>query len=1013
MILTSEESQACIAELTSANEAAGDLAMLASLAARIEPELLRRLRLDAIPTAGAETEADLWFSGVVAARSTSWIVLLPEVAELLRARCASQFDGPRLEMARNVIRWAHAGASPLVQLEDDIHWHTMRGEQIAIEEKLAAIVEALRSENKLPVAQWALRALPRFSRCVRELPGAWVIQLVAEQQLGFRLRLEPGSERVPVEVWPLLRGAMSSTEIFARLVEGGVELSRDPLIGSHRFSAPLTEPVVVNIAPRSERIVVPRDSTVYVRTPHPVELRTIDGTTSTLAASSSEAVDGVMFRFFLLSEITLMSERVELEFEQPAHVIFIAGGIAEKSQKPFANARRRIDSLIERGAGTDKTFVFAVPADYDEMRSDGDSEHGDIREFAAFADGLPHPSMMVQGPTGDFAATLEINGARIGIVGLNTVQKERPVTFNMEKLHAVCGPDPGQWAGSHHFNVLLTRHPTRQLSGDAFAVIAPLFSLHLHGPSMGVETVSEWKSAGSSVVCVAARTQLMVGYRFLEGAARIGTETKLTFQYTDSGFEDLKDASPARGSLGELMIPTRALSTRREMLRPEKWILVAGSARKPSRRTLDTARAIGASLCAAGYGLMTGGWRGVDEEVTKGFAEALGGSSDSAHDAIRHYVGAVEPRPTMAGRRLFFGSSRDAVVKSVEDAAAVVLISGHGGTAWIGQEAVARQKPLIPIPATGGVAKRIGEESRTRLPVVLRNKESRPAELSAGVMQALAARLRVDATSAARVDGLPRVLVLDDDKVWLETIELVLRDDFELTLTTSVNEAFTYVRKARYDLVVLDVRLQGGTSGLDVLERMRRAIPDLRAIMLTEMPDYESALESGRRGALDYVSKAEVAKLAEIAKRALGNRSRPIQVFLCYERTDRAKVSRLYERLVSRGFLPWMDLKSIAGGKRWEPEISAAIDRADYFVFCASTHSLYKEGAMRKEIHMALDRQKGMPDDRVFFIPARLDECALERPLDMFNFVDLSERMVSIDCWKHSQAVKGSLQYSR
>ena len=115
-------------------------------------------------------------------------------------------------------------------------------------------------------------------------------------------------------------------------------------------------------------------------------------------------------------------------------------------------------------------------------------------------------------------------------------------------------------------------------------------------------------------------------------------------------------------------------------------------------------------------------------------------------------------------------------------------------------------------------------------------------------------------------------------------------------------------------------------------------------------------------------------------------------MFLSYERSDRAKVSGLFKRLVRRGFLPWMDVKSIVAGRKWEPEIRNAIDQCDYFVFCLSTHSLYKEGMIRKEISQALERQNGLLDDSIFFITARLEDCEIVKPFSEFQYVDLFKR---------------------
>jgi ActR/RegA family two-component response regulator len=237
-----------------------------------------------------------------------------------------------------------------------------------------------------------------------------------------------------------------------------------------------------------------------------------------------------------------------------------------------------------------------------------------------------------------------------------------------------------------------------------------------------------------------------------------------------------------------------------------------------------------------------------------------------------------------------------------------------------------------------------------------------------------------------------RVLVLDDDQLWLDAIEHALGHDFDLTLTTSEDDACRRIRKERFALVVLDMDLRGAASGLDVLGQMRRARPDLRAIVLTEHRDYEAAVESGRRGALHCVPKGQLAKLRVIVESVLSEAGKPIRVFLSYVMADRAKVTRQFGKLTRRGFIPWMDVKSILPGKKWEPEIRRAIDQSDYFVFYLSRHSLYKEGMLRKELKQALERQDGLLEDSIFFITARLEDCEIVEPFKKFQSVDLYKR---------------------
>ncbi len=246
--------------------------------------------------------------------------------------------------------------------------------------------------------------------------------------------------------------------------------------------------------------------------------------------------------------------------------------------------------------------------------------------------------------------------------------------------------------------------------------------------------------------------------------------------------------------------------------------------------------------------------------------------------------------------------------------------------------------------------------------------------------------------SAKAGAGLPRLLVLDDDPVWLETMDEALGTNFDLTLTTSAKEASRLSRRSRFDLVILDMQLPGGVSGLDVLGEVRRARPDLRAIILTAFPDPDSAFRSARAGAVRYISKGEPKELPDMIARLLQERERPIRVFLSYARADYSRVSYWFRRLLQEGFLPWMDTKSIVGGLQWEPEIEKAIRECDRFIFFVSRRSLERTGKLRKELNLALEHVREMLPRSVFLIPARLEDCRLDEQIQEFESVDLFKK---------------------
>ncbi len=64
------------------------------------------------------------------------------------------------------------------------------------------------------------------------------------------------------------------------------------------------------------------------------------------------------------------------------------------------------------------------------------------------------------------------------------------------------------------------------------------------------------------------------------------------------------------------------------------------------------------------------------------------------------------------------------------------------------------------------------------------------------------------------------------------------------------------------EIVILDYRLEGDMSGMDVLKAIKGINPDIQVIILSSQEDIETAINTLKYGAFDYVEKTENA-LAE------------------------------------------------------------------------------------------------------------------------------------------------------
>lgn len=684
-------------------DAAMKLALLASLAARIEPELLRKLRLELLPGAGADAEADFWFSDLVEARSPSWLVLSPEAAETLRERCRAEVPNDEQERACRIIAEAHQQASSLVRLEDELHRHTMRGDEDAVDEILQSIIAALRGDDALPVARWALRTLPRLSTWVRERPAAWAVRLIADQQLGHVLRIDPAAANVPPEVWPLLKGALTQTEIWARVIATppGVELSREPLLGSSPLTVPLTDPLMVQISER--QVIVPREGSVYVPTLHAaVYVQGLDGSLHILTPHGTPR-KSVHFRYLLLccmhavdGKPTAVEDAIARELEQqPVDAIFFVGGLTARNQpKQFKAAAERLQRL-QRKSGNPPLFI---------LPGVDEDEH----QWAAMAARIDPPQMRRGTDLSAFAATLVHHGARIGVVGIRN-------SDHGLAAESLCG-SLKTWNAAHHVSFLLMSSPEHDANVvDAFPVV-------LVGRDNSVPPVK-------SVLALRLSDPMPSQIGWITGEFEIDA-----VHTTGHAMPHSHEAPDSAAPRHRFQYQTVQLTRPRPAI-PREWVLVAGAANKLRPDVPETARALGRNLAAAGYGLATGGWPGVDEETTAGYAEAFLGAPDALHNVIRHYVGRVEPRASMPGRRLFLDTDHRAVERSVREATAVVLIAGLAGTEWIGEEALRQQRRLLTIPVTGGAAAKLG--GNLPLPPQLRDPNATPQQLAAAVVDAI------------------------------------------------------------------------------------------------------------------------------------------------------------------------------------------------------------------------------------------------------------------------------------
>jgi len=102
---------------------------------------------------------------------------------------------------------------------------------------------------------------------------------------------------------------------------------------------------------------------------------------------------------------------------------------------------------------------------------------------------------------------------------------------------------------------------------------------------------------------------------------------------------------------------------------------------------------------------------------------------------------------------------------------------------------------------------------------------------------------------------MSKILVVDDEKgIRVPLRAFLVAAGYEVEIAEDAIQAQALLSNGSWDVVVSDIVLPG-VSGVELLKMIRAAAPYVQVIMMTGEPTAETAAESVRAGASDYLVK--------------------------------------------------------------------------------------------------------------------------------------------------------------
>lgn len=99
-----------------------------------------------------------------------------------------------------------------------------------------------------------------------------------------------------------------------------------------------------------------------------------------------------------------------------------------------------------------------------------------------------------------------------------------------------------------------------------------------------------------------------------------------------------------------------------------------------------------------------------------------------------------------------------------------------------------------------------------------------------------------------------KILVVDDERIVLESCKRVLGGHFEIGVAISGDEALECIGRERFSLVLLDIKMPG-KDGMTVLRQLKEQWPDIPVIVMSGYVTNGTMKEVAKTDAATFLAK--------------------------------------------------------------------------------------------------------------------------------------------------------------